>query len=149
MSHTGSVYKWKLVHSKIVMQKFMIIHYVFLNKSFTALPLRLIHWVFQRPVLRVTILYVSLSQYDKLLLCDRYNITELMHPGKLRTTWLRGITWWPGHSPKPSHLLQFNVQNTDSLRRSDMHSKWNLILSSIYIFYQDAHNYNFSNFHNM
>jgi len=38
----------------------MIIQNAFLHESCTALPFRLIHWVFQPPVLSVTIVCVSL-----------------------------------------------------------------------------------------
>jgi len=38
----------------------MIIQNAFLHESFTALPFRLIHWVFQPPVLSVTTVCVSL-----------------------------------------------------------------------------------------
>jgi hypothetical protein len=62
MSHIGTVqvYKSKLMYSQIGKRKFIIIQNAFLHESSTALPFRLIHWVFQPPVLSVTTVRVSL-----------------------------------------------------------------------------------------
>lgn len=96
-----------------------------LNKILTALSQAVVEWCIRCSASSTESNYVGIwlynTQQTTLMWQIQHNRTDASR--EQGTTQPKGTTWWPGHSPKPSHLPQCETwQNADSPKRSGMHS---------------------------